>query len=172
MNERISKTFLVAAVAAFMALVVANNVTDYGSNFQFVRHVLMMDTTFPGNRLRWRALEAPWIHHAFYVLIIAWEAASAVLAGMAARHLWRARAAAEGAWEQARQFAAAALTVNLLLWFGAFLLVGGEWFVMWQSETWNGQDSAFRMFAVVGLILVFVRLPESPPAPALVPTDT
>ena len=64
-----------------------------------------------------------------------------------------------------------ALTVNLLLWFGAFLLVGGEWFVMWQSETWNGQDAAFRMFAVVGLILLFVRAPEIAVVPPFAASD-
>ncbi|HMO63839.1 MAG TPA: DUF2165 domain-containing protein [Verrucomicrobiota bacterium] len=141
MNERHAKTALVAAVAAFMALVVWNNLADYGSNLAFVRHVLLMDTTFPDNRLRWRALGAEWMHHAFYAAIIVWE------------------------------FAAVALTVNLLLWFGAFLLVGGEWFVMWQSETWNGQDAAFRMFAVVGLILLFVRAPEIAVVPPFAASD-
>lgn len=172
MNERVAKTSLVAAVAAFMALVVLNNLADYGSNLLFVRHVLAMDTTFPDNRLGWRAVTAPWLHHAFYAAIILWEVASGVAVGLAAARLWRARHAGGTAWEEARRFTAAALTFNLLLWFGAFLLVGGEWFVMWQSETWNGQDAAFRMFAVVGLILVFVRLPEAAPATALSPSDT
>jgi predicted small integral membrane protein len=27
---------------------------------------------------------------------------------------------------------------------------------MWQSKSWNGQDAAFRMFACIGLILLFV----------------
>ena len=83
MNERHAKTALVAAVAAFMALVVWNNLADYGSNLAFVRHVLLMDTTFPDNRLRWRALGAEWMHHAFYAAIIVWEAAAAALAGTA-----------------------------------------------------------------------------------------
>jgi predicted small integral membrane protein len=34
--------------------------------------------------------------------------------------------------------------------------VGGEWFLMWQSKNWNGQDAAFRMFAVVGIVLLFL----------------
>jgi predicted small integral membrane protein len=32
---------------------------------------------------------------------------------------------------------------------------------MWQSKTWNGQDAAFRMFVVVGIVLLFVAQPES-----------
>jgi predicted small integral membrane protein len=165
MNERLAKTALVAGVGLFMALVVLNNLTDYGSNFAFVRHVLAMDTTFPENRLRWRALTHPAVHHAFYAGIIAWETVSAALIARAALAMWRARASA-AAFAAALPGAAVALTVNLLLWFLAFLTVGGEWFVMWQSGTWNGQDAAFRMFAIVALILLYIRLPEPPRAGA------
>ena len=79
MYTRTSKVILVAATALFASLVAFNNLTDYDSNFQFVRHVLMMDTTFPGNRAMWRAIDAPFFHHAGYVLIIATEVAVAVL---------------------------------------------------------------------------------------------
>ena len=48
------------------------------------------------------------------------------------------------------------LTVGLLQWLVAFLSVGGEWFLMWQSKNWNGQDAAFRMFTVVGIVLLFL----------------
>jgi len=41
-----------------------------------------------------------------------------------------------------------------------FLSVGGEWFLMWQSKSWNGQEEAFRMFTVVGIVLVVVAQPE------------
>jgi predicted small integral membrane protein len=38
----------------------------------------------------------------------------------------------------------------------AFLEVGAEWFLMWQSATWNGQQEAFRMFAVLGIVLLLL----------------
>jgi predicted small integral membrane protein len=31
---------------------------------------------------------------------------------------------------------------------------------MWQSKLWNGQDAAFRMVAMDGLILLILLLPE------------
>ena len=46
---------LVFAIALFYTILVLNNITDYGSNYEFVRHVLMMDSTLPGNRRRWPA---------------------------------------------------------------------------------------------------------------------
>jgi predicted small integral membrane protein len=53
-----------------------------------------------------------------------------------------------------------ALTLSLLMWLLAFLTVGAEWFLMWQSHVWNGQEAAFRMFAVVGIVLLILLSPE------------
>jgi predicted small integral membrane protein len=32
---------------------------------------------------------------------------------------------------------------------------------MWQSKTWNGQEAAFRMFTVVGIVLLIVVQPDT-----------
>jgi predicted small integral membrane protein len=32
---------------------------------------------------------------------------------------------------------------------------------MWQSHTWNGQEAAFRMFAVVGFVLLIMLQPDA-----------
>ena len=69
MTLRTAKVMLVFAVALFYSLVVLNNATDYNSNFQFIRHVLMMDSTFPSNRGMWRALNSPAWHIMFYLLV-------------------------------------------------------------------------------------------------------
>ena len=47
--SRIAKIAMTSCLAMFALLVAFNNLTDYGSNYQFVRHVLSMDTTFAGN---------------------------------------------------------------------------------------------------------------------------
>src|ERR1700739_3738209 len=76
---RAAKALMVFGVALFYTFVVFNNLTDYDSNFQMVRHVLMMDSTFPGNRGMWRALNAPAWHTRFYVSIIVWEVSTMLL---------------------------------------------------------------------------------------------
>ena len=73
MALRVSKAVLVFAIALFYTILVLNNITDYGSNYEFVRHVLMMDSTFPGNHGMWRAVNSPLVHAVFYISIIAWE---------------------------------------------------------------------------------------------------
>jgi predicted small integral membrane protein len=157
---RWSKTLLLASVALFFTLVVFNNTTDFYSNYQFVQHVLSMDATFPGNQAMWRALRAPSLHLAFYLGIISWELFNAVLCWMASIALFRARNSSQDAFTKAKSIGTIALTAGLLLWLVAFLSIGAEWFLMWQSKIWNGQEAAFRMFTVEALILVLLLMPE------------
>ena len=152
---RLSKIALAAAISFFLLLVVFNNITDYGSNYGFVQHVLAMDTTFPGNALMWRAINSVAIYHIFYASIILWEFVAGVLIGAGAWKLWGARKADARTFNKAKSLLVAGLTLNLLQWLVAFLTVGAEWFLMWQSKTWNGQEAAFRMFAIVALVLLF-----------------
>jgi predicted small integral membrane protein len=161
MMLRAAKTLLVFAVAIFYTFVVFNNVTDYDSNYQFVRHVLMMDSTFPGNHGMWRAINSPAVHTAFYVSIIAGEIATMALCWWGGIRMLRARRGTAAEFSRAKGVAVAALTLGLLMWLLAFLGVGGEWFLMWQSKSWNGQDAAFRMFTVVGIVLLVVAQPEA-----------
>ena len=51
--------------------------------------------------------------------------------------------------------------VGFLLWFFGFIVVGGEWFCMWQSEKWNGVEAAFRFVVLIMLTLLFITMPES-----------
>jgi predicted small integral membrane protein len=162
---RVAKMSLVFAAAIFYSFVVLNNTTDYDSNYQFVRHVLMMDSTFPGNRGMWRALNSPVWHTIFYLSIIAWETVTMILCWWGAFLMARALRQTPATFHQAKRVAITALTFSLLMWFVIFLSVGGEWFLMWQSKTWNGQDAAFRMFTVIGMILLFVVQPETETQP-------
>ncbi len=156
MSLRLSKILLVASAGFYMALVCFNNLSDYGSNFAFVSHVLRMDDTFPGNRGMWRAIDAAPLHHTFYVLIILTEGLAAGLCFAGARRLWLQRNAPAPAFQQAKKRAILALTLGFLLWFTGFVSVGGEWFLMWQSQTWNGIQTAFQNAAISLLLLIFV----------------
>jgi predicted small integral membrane protein len=157
---RAAKITLVFAVAIFHTFVVFNNVTDYDSNYQLVRHTLMMDTTFPGNHGMWRAIDSPALHTAFYVSIIAWEALTMALCWWGGFRLLKALRGAAAEFERAKSVAVAGLTLSLLMWLVAFLAVGGEWFLMWQSANWNGQAAAFRIFTVVGIVLLLLAQRE------------
>ena len=160
MTIRFCKTLLVAAVALFYSIVVFNNITDYTSNYLFVSHVLSMDSTFPGNQGMWRAVHSIFIYRAFYASIICWETLTALLSWAGAVSLLRKLKAPVEAFNRAKGISVGAFTLSLLMWLVAFLTVGAEWFLMWQSKTWNGQEAAFRMFTVVGIILIFLTMPD------------
>lgn len=166
MAVRISKCLLLASVALLYTLIVFNNTTDYATNFQFVRHVLQMDTTLPGNHGMWRAIDSPAIHTLFYLSIILWEAITGVLCWWAAIRMLRALRATASEFDRGRRLGIVALTLGMLMWFGAFIIVGGEWFLMWQSRIWNGQGVAFNNFAILGIVLLFLSMPDTTPTAA------
>jgi len=165
MTLRFAKILLVAAVALFYTIVVFNNITDYGSNYQFVHHVLLMDTTFPGNQGMWRAIHVVPVHTVFYDGIIAWEALAMLLTWFGVYKLVRAVQGPADAFNRAKKWPVAALTLGMLLWMVAFITVGGEWFLMWQSKIWNGQEAAFRSFTVIGIVFLLLVQPEAESEP-------
>jgi predicted small integral membrane protein len=160
MTLRPCKITTTALSFLYLLVVVFNNLTDPNSNYQFVRHVLSMDTTFPGNTLMYRSIHAPFLHKAFYATIIGWEALCCALIGAGTLRLWKARNLPPPEWRRAKGLASLGLTAGLVQWYFAFMAVGGEWFLMWQSKIWNGQDAAFRLFAFMGLSLLFLNQPD------------
>ena len=157
---RLAKILMVAAIALFATLVTFGNLTDYGVNYTFVQHVLSMDTIFPFSTIGYRAITSASLHHAAYALIIAAEAATALLCWIGAG-LLAARFRAEARiFNRAKTFGIAGLTLGFLLWQVGFMTIGGEWFGMWQSQQWNGVPSAFRFVMVIIAVLIFVVLPD------------
>lgn len=159
MIVQLCKAALVAAIAFFFTLVAYGNVADYDSNWQFVQHVLSMDTTFANSSLHWRAIANPTVQTIGYCMIIAVEIAVAVLLWLAvATWLMSLRSTGLG---RAKTFAIAGLSLGLLLYAVGFIAVGGEWFAMWQSQIWNGEQKAFDFITMIGVVMVVVLLPDS-----------
>ena len=157
---RLAKVTMIGSLAAYAFIVAYNNVVDYGSNYQFVRHVLSMDTTFPGNALMHRAITNESIWRAAYASIMAMEGLTALLLAMGAvMLLGRLRAPAE-VFNRSKVWAVAGLTVGFALWFFGFTVIAGEYFAMWQSKEWNGQQAAFRITTEILAVLIFVSLPD------------
>ncbi len=75
----LAATLLTATVALYIALVAFGNITDFGTNQQFVQHVLAMDTTFKDDDLMWRAVTSKGLQDAAYVVIIVWETVAALV---------------------------------------------------------------------------------------------
>jgi predicted small integral membrane protein len=157
---RLTKIMMCGALGAFGLLVAADNVVDYGTNYAFVQHVLSMDTIFPDSRLAWRAIHDPALWRAGYALIIAAEALTGLLFLAGTLQMLRRLRAPAAEFHAAKALAIAGAGMGFGVWFVGFLLVGGEWFQMWQSREWNGQQAAFRFVMVILAVLIFLNQPE------------
>jgi len=160
MVTRYAKILMTLALSAFAFLVTFNNITDYGSNFEFVKHVLSMDTTFPGNKAMYRAIETPALWHAGYWGIIAGEGLTFLLLLTGALKMFAARTASGPEFDASKKFMIIGATMGFMVWFFGFMVVGAEWFLMWQSPTWNGQEAAFKFYITLVAVLIFVVQPE------------
>jgi predicted small integral membrane protein len=143
-------------VTLYMGLVVFNNITDFATNRAFVEHVLAMDTTFKSPNTMWRAVTSPGLQLTAYILIIAWEALTAIVLAIGCvmwiRGDMRARSRATAGW-----------LMMMLLFGGGFIAIGGEWFQMWQSQQWNGLQPAVFNFLIASAGLIVTQLkPQSP----------
>jgi predicted small integral membrane protein len=157
---RLAKIVMCLALGLCCLLVAFDNVTDYATNYLFVQHVLSMDTTSPGNALMYRSITSPLLWRLAYVAIIAAEGLTGLLFVAGAVALWRARNAPAATFNQAKGYAIAASTLAFLIWFFGFMVVGGEWFAMWESKTWNGQEAAFHFYMAVLAVLILLNQPD------------
>jgi predicted small integral membrane protein len=161
MTIRASKALLLCALGFYYTLVVFNNTNDYNSNLTFVRHVLLMDTTYPGNHGMWRAIHAPVVPLLFFISIVIWEITTGLLLWWAGFRLMRNLRSSVATFNTAKKLGVVALTLSLLMWLSAFLSVGNEWFLMWQSKEWSGEMGADHMFAIAGILLLYLVMPDT-----------
>lgn len=159
MHTRYSKIILVWSVGIFALLVAVNNITDYSSNYDFVAHIMKMNTIFPDGKLKYRAIDSPMIHHLVYAVIILIEAIVAVLCIFGG---WRllSNVNDEKKFNDSKSISTFGLTLGIFLRFFGFIVIGGEWFMMWQSERWNGTQGAFRITLILAVFLIYLNLPD------------
>jgi predicted small integral membrane protein len=159
-EARIVKMIMVGCLALFALLVTFDNLIDYDTNYAFVRHVLSMDTTFPGNALLYRRITSPVAWQAGYAAIIAGEGLTGAVLAVAAVVLGRRLRSDAAAFNRSKRFVHLGAGLGFLVWFFGFMVVGGEWFQMWQSAMWNGQEAAFRFYMTILVVLIFVNQPD------------
>ena len=109
---RLAKIAMIAALAAFALIVTYDNIVDYDSNYEFVKHVLTMDTTFPNNALMHRAITDKRGWAAAYAAIIAVEGSICLLLVMGALALLARLTDSAEHFNRAKVWAVAGLTVG------------------------------------------------------------
>ncbi len=157
---RLAKTISVFAIGLLALLIVFGNITDYYTNFYFVAHVMKMDTIFPNGTIQYRSINSSLLYHAGYIFIIAMEAAMAFCCLMGSWRLFKALKSDAATFHASKNWAVAGLIIGIVIWFLGFEVVGGEWFAMWQSTSWNGLASAERIVSFIVMILIALQLKD------------
>jgi predicted small integral membrane protein len=157
---RLAKIISVAAIALMALLIVIGNTTDYVTNYQFVEHVMKMDTIFPVSNVHYRGIDSPFIFHAAYIFIIVLEAAMAFCCAKGSWLLFKNLNGSAAMFHSSKNWAVAGIIIGIIVWFLGFEVIGGEWFVMWQSHIWNGLISAERIVNFLAPVLILLHLKE------------
>ena len=155
MNSRLIKILFSISAAIYLSIVCFNNIFDYGANFPFVSMVASMSDTFSKDKNGWRSIENTTLHHAMFIFIIVWEIILAVLLWLGAYRMLRHIKSTPTNFRAAKKYTAAGLSLGVVLWFTVFIAIAGEWFLMWQSKTWNAQTTAFSLSGIFLLFLLY-----------------
>lgn len=156
-------TVLTAITALHMGLAVLGNISDSGTNRAFVEHVLAMDTTFGSSNTRWRAITDHRLITVAYLTIIVWESFIAIVL-TAAFLCWLRAIVIQRGFVVACQLSTCGWLMQMILFGGGFIAIGGEWFQMWQSSTWNGMQPALQNFLIASVGIIFTHLFKPEPS--------
>ena len=139
-------------------IVVLNNLTAPGANLAFVEHIMTMDTTNMDKGTQWREIRSPALHRIAFVTILLFEVAVTVLSLVGSYFLATNLGAPADAWEAAKLFGYLAFMAALVVWFLVIQVVGAEWFVSWQSESWNAIRDSTRINLITLAGIIILRL--------------
>jgi predicted small integral membrane protein len=160
MNNRLIKIFFGISVGLYMLMVCINNITDYDANFQFVSKVSGMDDVFSREKNGWRAINSLTLQHISYLFLIGWELMVTIFITLGVVSMLRRFRGESADFINSGIMLRTGLFLGTILWFTMFVTVGGEWFLMWQSKIWNGQNTAFMLTICFLLFLIYLNQPD------------
>ncbi|WP_237884790.1 DUF2165 domain-containing protein [Pseudomonas sp. PGPR40] len=155
---RISKLALMSFISFFGLLMMYSNLTDYPANYEYVAHILSMDTTRDKLKYGYRAITSPMLHHRIYWFIITLEVIYTVFFLIGTYQLYRQLNASTEAFHDAKKFALIGLLVAIFVYYICIQVVGVEWFNMDQSEAWNYNEWATQILDFIFPALIYISL--------------
>ena len=140
---RVAVSTLTLMTAAYYLLVAFDNITNPASNWAFVQGVLSGDGTPAGDGFQWREIHATWFQIIAYIALITFETLTGLIMTMGGISGLRARRRPT-AWASAQRWTVVGCTSGLAVFFLGFIIIGGNWFIMYLNSKWNGLDPAFQ----------------------------
>ena len=153
---RYSKVILMSYFSFFGLLMMFSNFTDYGSNYEYVAHVLSMDTTEHNPNLRYRAITSPTLHHRIYWLIITLEVTFSAFCMLGVYQLLKNINGSSEEFHEAKKFSIIGLLIAVFIYYVCFQVVGVEWFDMDTSKVWNAKDWARHIVDFILPLMIYI----------------
>jgi predicted small integral membrane protein len=126
----------------------------------FVTKVAGMEDVFSREQTGWRAISSNILHHFMYLLIIISEVSIATILLTGSFQMIRNYKASAEVFQASKKLTITGIAASMLLFFLFFICIAGEWFLMWQSDQWNAQQTAFSLTTIFLLALIFVNQDE------------
>jgi predicted small integral membrane protein len=146
-TARVITSLFILMVAAYYLVVGFDNITNptnpNASNWPFVKGVLSGDGVPADSGFEWRFIDATWFQAASYIAVMACETLTGILLLIAGILGLRA-SASSGRWNHAQKLTFLGGFLGLAVFFFGFMVVGGNWFIMYLNSKWNGLTPAFQ----------------------------
>lgn len=155
---RISKATLMLFISIFGLLINYNNFADYSTNYEFLAHILSMDTLSGDPKYGFRAIASPMAHHRIYWLLITLEVLFTAFCMIGTYHLFKNIRTSAKQFHEAKKFAIVGLTIAIFVFYICYQVIGVEWFNMDKSQHWNYIDWAQYVIDFILPILIYVSI--------------
>jgi len=146
-TARVITSLFILMVAAYYLVVGFDNITNptnpNASNWPFVKGVLSGDGVPADSGFEWRFIDATWFQAASYIAVMACETLTGILLFIAGI-LGLRTSASSGRWNHAQKLTFLGGFLGLAVFFFGFMVVGGNWFIMYLNSKWNGLTPAFQ----------------------------
>lgn len=156
-TARVITSLVILMVAAYFLVVGFDNITNptnpNASNWPFVQGVISGDGVPADSGFQWRFIDATWFQAISYVLVMAMETLTGVILLIAGLKGLRA-AQSSSRWDRAQKWTLVGGFLGLGVFFFGFMVVGGNWFIMYLNSKWNGLEPAFQNSVMTVSMLV------------------
>lgn len=156
---RVVTSLFVLMVAAYYFIVGFDNITNptnpNASNWPFVQGVISGDGVPADSGFEWRFIDATWFQAVAYIGVMTAETITGILLLIAGIKGLRASRTCPR-WGHAQKWTYAGGILGLAVFFLGFMVIGGNWFIMYLNSKWNGLEPAFQNSVMTMLMLILV----------------
>jgi predicted small integral membrane protein len=156
LNMRMLKIVLVMLPALQMLQIGLNNAFNFSGVLRETGYVMGMTGATLVPDMMWRATENPVMIYAGSLFIVFAELLMACLLSFGAYQMWQARTLDKGSFNTAKRYVLWGCLCGLILFYGGFLVVAGNWFFLWATPAAGSLETAFRYATLIFLIMLFI----------------